>query len=117
MSIARIKLDRNKFDKFQIEMVTAIVGTIVGELRKANLPNDQFKELATNIAFNVCCILDASTPIGEESDDIFPVLTFQAEGYADDEVISCGGASHMHDYVHSIAKELFGSMSPTGVDG
>jgi hypothetical protein len=107
MAVGKVTLDKDKFDQFQIEMVTAIIGTIVRELGKANLPNEQFKDLATGIAFHVCCILDASQPFGNEEDDIFPVITFQAEGYAEDEVISCGGGSYMHEYVHGLVDACF----------
>jgi hypothetical protein len=65
------------------------------------------KELVTGIAFHVCCILDASQPFGKQEDDIFPVITFQAESTADDEVITCGGGSYMHEYVHGIVDEWF----------
>ena len=113
MAVTKIKLDADKFDKCQIEMVTAIIATIVGELRKANLPDDQFKEIATGIAFHVCCVLDASQVFDE---DIFPVVTFQTDGTADDEVITCGSASYMHEYVHGLVKEWFQPKPKIGFD-
>ena len=116
MAVETIKLDKNKFDQCQIEMAKAIIATITAELRKANQPDEQLKELVTGIAFQVCCILDGSQLFGKSEDDIFPVVTFQAEGYADDEVISCGGASYMHDYVHNLVDEWF-QPRKTGADG
>jgi hypothetical protein len=117
MAVEKIKLDADKFDQCQIEMATAIIGTIMAGLRKANLPDDQLKDLVTDIAFDVCCILDASQVFGTEADDIFPVLTFQVEGCTDDEVISNGGNSYMHEYVQGIVEELLQPKRAIGVDG
>lgn len=116
MAVEKLILDKDKFDKYQIEMVTAIIATIHAELLKASLPDEQLKNLIGGIAFHVCCILDASQDFGKEEDDIFPVITFQAEGYADNEVITCGGASYMHEYVHGLIKEWFPPKEKTGSD-
>jgi hypothetical protein len=55
MTVTIVKLDADKFDTCQIEMATAIIATILAELRKANLPDDQLKNLVTGIAFP--CVL------------------------------------------------------------
>jgi len=113
----KIRIDADKFDECQIEMATAIVAIITTELRKTKLPDDQLKDLVAGIAFDVCCILDGCQTFGKEADDIYPVLTFQAKGCADDEVISNGGNSYMHETVHRIVEELFQPKRRIGVDG
>ena len=116
MAVVKLKQDADKFDECQREMATAIIATVMTELRKANLPDEQLKELVTGIAFHVCCILDGSQFFGKGGNDIFPVVTFQADGCADDEAFSCGGGSYMHEYVHGLVKEWFPPKKNIGFD-
>lgn len=116
MAVERIKRDAHKFDECQREMVNAIIGNVVAEVEQLKLPDDQLKDLVTRIAFHVCCVLDGSQTFSKEADDIFPAVTFQAEGCADDEVISCGGGSYMHEYVHGLVETWFQPKRKIGFD-
>jgi len=107
-----IRRDDSQFDECQIELLTAIIETISGELKKAKLDDDHLKELVTNIAFHVCCAVDGSLVMEKGGKTISPVLTFAGE--SDDEVISCGGGSYMHEYVHGFVEELLQPKPKTG---
>jgi hypothetical protein len=116
MAVTKLKLDPHTFDACQKEMATAIIREISEELGTLKLPDDQMKDLVARVAFHVCCLIDGCRSIEKNGADISSVLTFQTNACTDDEVITSGGNSYMHEYVHRLAKAWFEAKAKIGFD-
>jgi hypothetical protein len=101
-----VHVDENKYDELQMRLLCAIVEAIHTSLKTAGLAPNQLRELVTTLAFNICCIVDSSAVIHTKNGLLHPVLTFALDPEKI-ELLSAGGPSWMHEYVHGVVDEHF----------
>lgn len=97
--------DGGVFDDMQQTLIGSLIESIKGELDSEDISPEIASSLLEKISFSISVILDGSRDAMFEGKEAFPVLTFQDE---DDNLISSGGGSWMHEYVFGIIKELHG---------
>lgn len=98
-----LKIDGTKFDELQAILIGGIIEEIKTELNSAGLPSAQVRDLLGKISFSVAAVLDGSRSVEFDGTEINPVITFGEEN----ELISGGGNSWMHEYVFGIIAELY----------
>lgn len=95
--------DGGVFDDMQQTLIGSLIESIKGELDSENISPEIARSLLEKISFSISVILDGSRDATFKGEEAFPVLTFQDE---DDNLISSGCGSSMHEYVFGIIKEL-----------
>ena len=102
----KVSVDSFKFDDHQLFFVRKLCEMLVTDLRNAGIDDERGEELATQLAFSMCCLTDGSTILEFDGRPFLPCLTFsQDEEYS--EVLSSGGASSMHEYVGSTVWDIY----------
>lgn len=95
--------DGGVFDEMQQTLIGSLIESIKGELDSEEIDREIARSLLEKISFSIAVILDGSRDAIFEGKEAFPVLTFQDE---DDNLVSSGGNSWMHEYVFGIIKQL-----------
>ena len=97
--------DGGVFDDMQQTLIGSLIESIKSELDSEDINPEIARNLLEKISFSIAVILDGSRDTIFEGEEAFPVLTFQNE---DENLISSGGGSWMHEYVFGIIKKLHG---------
>jgi hypothetical protein len=100
----QLREDLDVYDNWQSYFSYELLSVIRECLEKERLTKEQIKELTTSIGFQVSALLDASAPFSVEGKEVKPILTFSPE---DEVLIHQGGPSHLHEYTHGNADQLF----------
>lgn len=101
-----VTIDSSRYDKHQLFFVRKLCEMIVGDLQRAGIDDEAGEEIATQVAFTMCCLTDGSTILELDGKPFLPCLMFsQDDDYA--ELLSCGGASWMHEYVGSTVWDVY----------
>ena len=94
----KIVIDASRYDEHQLFFVRKLCEILRGDLQRAGIDAEVSEELATEIAFSMCCLTDGSTILELDGKPFRPCLTFgQDDDYS--ELLSSGRASWMHEYV------------------
>lgn len=101
--------DGEKFDEMQRTLIGALVQSVKEELASEKLDPKLARDLLEKISFSIAVILDGSRDAEFDGQEAFPCLTFLNE---DDDLISCGGGSWMHEYVFGVISEICGESAP-----
>jgi len=96
--------DSDRYDEFQIAFIKEITQTISVKLVEAGLHGELMENTAANIAFSIASILDDTTNIKSDNDDVHPYLTFRTD---DNDLIHCGENAYTYEFVTDILKEMF----------
>lgn len=102
-----VQVNWEEFDELQRYLVGEIAASVHNALEDLNLPRPKLADVINEIAFNVCCAIDASTIMENKGRKVLPVLTF-SESSDFNRVISNGSTSFMHEYVHATTAQLLG---------
>ena len=100
----KLTTDSRVYDEMQRTLIGALIESVKAELEAEKLDPALTRKLVENISFSLAVILDGSRDASFGNDEVCPVLTFQNE---DDDLISSGGNSWMHEYVFGTIKEVF----------
>jgi hypothetical protein len=99
----QLNLDRKLFDEQQFILVRALVQSIRVKLREAGLSGEQLEEATASIAFSVASMIDDTSAIEAEGQEVHPYLTFRT---SDDELTHCGENSYAHEFVYEALQSL-----------
>ena len=101
--------DGGAFDDLQQALIGALIDSIKYEIASENLNKETSRNLLEKISFSIAVILDGNRDAIFNGKEVFPFLTFQNE---DDDLISAGGNSWMHEYVFGVIKEIHEDEAP-----
>ena len=99
-----LKLDTEKFDEYQKLFIGEITKTIMVKLIEAGLKDQELEDATASIAFNIASIIDDTTKIEADGEEVRPYLTFRQ---GEDELIHCGENSYTYDRLMPVMKKLF----------
>lgn len=98
--------DSERFDDYQIALIKEITQTIAVKLVEAGLHGELMENTTANIAFSIASILDDTTGIESNGNEVHPYLTFLAD---DDQLVHCGENAYTYEFLTGILKEMFES--------
>ena len=104
----KLLIDWEGFDGLQKGLLHEIISSTYQSLIDAGISREKIPDLVTEIAFDICCIIDGSAIIRKAGDRILPILTF-AKDASREELISSGSGSWMHELVHPAVEEYIKS--------
>ena len=96
--------DSDRFDKFQIALIREITQAIAVKLVEAGMKGAEMENTAANIAFSIASILDATTDIESNGDEVHPYLTFHTD---ETNLIHCGENAYTYEFLTGVLKEMF----------
>ena len=96
--------DSDRFDDYQVALIKEITQSIAVKLVEAGLHGELMENTAANIAFSVASILDDTTGIEANGDEVHPYLTFRA---GESDLVHCGENAYTYEFVTGILKEMF----------
>lgn len=99
-----LKLDADRFDEFQQAFIEEIVKAIMTKLVESGLSGEKMEQITADIAFSVASIIDDTTQIETDGEDVKPYLTFRS---GDGELIHCGENAYTYEFVIGVLKKLF----------
>lgn len=102
------------YEEYQALMVEELVSSLRGTLERAGISGQRLHDLVAEIASDVGCLFDGSTPVSTEDDDghLVPILGF-AQGRMRDRLLLSGqgGGSSLHEFVSGIVEDEFSEGS------
>ncbi|RKR66459.1 hypothetical protein C8C94_0917 [Acidovorax sp. 94] len=101
--------DSHAFDEMQKTLMGALIESVRGELESENLSPDIARSLVEKISFSLAVILDGSRDSTFNGSEVVPFLTFQND---DEDLISSGGGSWMHEYAFGLIKQIYEGKVP-----
>ena len=96
----KLKLDEDRFDLLQTDLLEEIKSAISRQLHSAGLMSDALREATNNVAFMVAAILDSSQIMESNGKPMRPYLTFE-DPEDNETLIHAGSNSWMHEYALS----------------
>lgn len=102
----KITNDLERFDTRQIELLRWIAATVKESLESAKIPKKKVRELTETLTFQIACVIDGSTAMGIEGENLIPVLTFAADTKVKELLIADAPGSWMHEYAIGTAEEV-----------
>ncbi len=96
--------DSDRFDDYQVALIKEITQSVAVKLVEAGLHGELMENTAANIAFSVASILDDTTGIEANGDEVHPYLTFRA---GESDLVHCGENAYTYEFVTGILKEMF----------
>ena len=98
--------DSDRYDPYQIAFIKEITQTIAVKLVEAGLHGELMENTTANIAYGVASILDDTTSITADGDEVHPYLTFRS---GDNELVHCGENAYTYEFLNDVFKEMFES--------
>ncbi len=98
--------DTEKFDDYQIALIKEITQAVAVKLVEAGLHGELMENTTANIAFSIASILDDTTGIESNGDEVHPYLTFRS---AESNLIHCGENAYTYEFLTQVLKEMFES--------
>jgi len=96
--------DSDRYDDYQIALIKEITQTISVKLVEAGLHGELMENTTANIAFSIASILDDTTGIQTDGDEVHPYLTFSS---GDSELVHCGENAYTYEFVTDVLKGMF----------
>jgi len=96
--------DTEQFEPFQTALIKEITQTVAVKLVEAGLHGELMENTTANIAFSVASILDDTTNIEADGEEVHPYLTFRS---GDSDLIHCGENAYTYEFLTGILKEMF----------
>lgn len=96
--------DSERSDEYQTALIKEITQTISVKLVEAGLHGELMENTTANIAFSIASILDDTTQIKAEEDEVHPYLTFRTD---DNELVHCGENTYTYEFVTNVLQEMF----------
>jgi hypothetical protein len=96
--------DGHHFDEMQQTLIGALIESIKDEVESEKLAPELARSLVEKISFSIAVILDGSRDATFDGNEAFPFMTFQNE---EDDLVSSGGGSWMHEYVFGVINQLY----------
>tara|TARA_Y100001936_G_C15433243_1_gene340463 strand:- start:74 stop:397 length:324 start_codon:yes stop_codon:yes gene_type:complete len=98
------KLEPKEFENYQDIFVEEMIKAIMVKLVESGLEGRQMRELTMGIAFSVASIIDDTSKIEFNEEEIHPYLTFKSDK---NELIHCGENSYTHELIFDACKKIF----------
>ena len=96
--------DTERFDNFQTALIKEITQTIAVKLVEAGMQGAEMENTTANIAFSIASILDDTTSIEADGDEVHPYLTFLS---GESDLIHCGENAYTYEFLTGVLREMF----------
>ncbi len=96
--------DSERFDEYQVALIKEITQAIAVKLVEAGMQGAAMENTTANIAFSIASILDDTTGIEADGDDVHPYLTFDT---GDGNLVHCGENAYTYEFLTGILKDMF----------
>ncbi|MDJ0882154.1 MAG: hypothetical protein QNJ56_10945 [Gammaproteobacteria bacterium] len=96
--------DSERFDEYQIAFIKEITQNIALKLVEAGLEGEVMENTTANIAFSIASILDDTSFIKANGEEVHPYLTFRS---GEDHLVHCGENAYTYEFLTGVLKEMF----------
>jgi hypothetical protein len=96
--------DSDRFDQYQVALIKEITQAVAVKLVEAGLHGALMENTTADIAFSVASILDDTTRIDANGDEVHPYLTFRS---GEEHLIHCGENAYTYEFLTGVLKEMF----------
>ncbi|MES9942413.1 MAG: hypothetical protein ABW104_08620 [Candidatus Thiodiazotropha sp. 6PLUC2] len=104
MNIVR---DDETYDSNQVVMLKNIVASFKRILELNGVDEEMIYSISSDLAFDVCSIIDGSTVMGNERAPVIPFLTFCKNEEEKEMLIINDNGSYMHEMTHDMIDKIF----------
>jgi hypothetical protein len=100
------------YEDYEARLVEEIVSSVRSALQAAGIGGARLRDLVSEIAFDVGAIVDGSTSMSIDDEQLVPILGF-AQGRMRDRLLLAtgGGGSSLHEFVSGIVEDEFGGAA------
>lgn len=102
-----IVIDEEAYDSNQVVMLKNIVASFKRILELNGVDEEMIYSIASDLAFDVCSIIDGSTVMGNERAPVIPFLTFCKSEEERETLIVNDDGSYMHEMTHEMIDRIF----------
>lgn len=96
--------DSDRFEEYQVALIKEITQAVAVKLIEAGLKGELMENTTANIAFSIASILDDTTQIEADGDEVHPYLTFRS---GESDLIHCGENAYTYEFLTGVLKEMF----------
>ena len=100
-------IDNEKYDKFQEHVLAEIIKSTKDILVEKGVPEDLIYDISGDLSFQICAIIDSSTVMEVDGEEVLPFLTFSKSLNERSTIIANDGGSYMHEMVYGFVDEIF----------
>ena len=100
----KLTADPQKFDAFQEVLVQELIEQIRFKLAQSGISGDKLQEITGEIAFSIASILDDTTGMETDGEEVHPYLTFHS---GESDLVHCGENAYTYEFLNGIFKEMF----------
>ena len=102
----RLVQDSDRFEQYQVALIKEITENIMVKLVEAGLQGELMENTTANIAFSIASILDDTSAIDADGDEVHPYLAFRA---GESDLVHCGENAYTYEFLTGVLKEMFES--------
>ena len=96
--------DTERFDNYQVALIKEITQAIAVKLVEAGLHGELMENTTANIAFSIASILDDTSAVKADGEEVHPYLTFHS---GENDLIHCGENAYTYEFLSGVLKEMF----------
>ena len=100
----RLVQDSERFEQYQLALIKEITHNIMVKLVEAGLQGEVMENTTANIAFSVASILDDTSLIKADGDEVHPYLTFRS---GESDLVHCGENAYTYEFLTGVLKDMF----------
>ena len=96
--------DTDRFEEYQLALIREITQAIAVKLVEAGMKGAEMENTTANIAFSIASILDDTTGIESDGDEVHPYLAFRS---GENNLVHWGENAYTYEYLAGILKDMF----------
>jgi len=96
--------DSDRFDNYQVALIKEITQAIAVKLVEAGMQGEIMENTTANIAFSIASILDDTSGIEADGDEVHPYLTFRS---GESNLVHCGENAYTYELLTDVLNEMF----------
>ena len=96
--------DTERFEEFQVALIREITQNIMVKLVESGMQGAQMENTTAEIAFSIASLLDDTSAIFAEGQEVHPYLTFRD---GDSTLVHCGENAYTYEFLTNVLKEMF----------
>ena len=100
----RLVQDSDRFEQYQLALIKEITQNIMVKLVEAGMQGELMENTTANIAFSIASILDDTSAIDADGDEVHPYLTFRS---GESDLVHCGENAYTYEFLTGVLKEMF----------
>lgn len=98
--------DSERFEEYQVALIKEITQNIAVKLVEAGLHGELMENTTANIAFSIASILDDTSAIKADGDEVHPYLTFRSD---ETNLVHCGENAYTYEFLTGVLEQMFES--------